>query len=63
MWIGKATTPANNLTEFPSKDNEVARWKVEKGKKGKAARKAAKERKKPKRITEAEGGHTLVKVI
>ena len=62
MWIGKATTLANNLPEFPFKDSEVARWKAEKGRKGKAARKAAKERKKPWRFTEEEGGHMLVKV-
>ena len=30
-WIGKATTLANNLPDFPFKDNEAAKWKAEKG--------------------------------
>ena len=35
MWIGKATTLANNLPKFPFKDTEVARWKADKTKKTK----------------------------
>ena len=49
MWIGKATTLANNLPEFPYKDNEAARWKANKAKDGKKANKSS------QRKTEAEG--------
>ena len=58
MWIGKATTLANNLPESPFKDNGAARWKADRSKKEKKANKVAKERRKPKVISADQGGHT-----
>ena len=63
MWIGRAASLANNLPEFPFKDNEAARWKADRSKKEKKANKAAKERRKPNVISTDQGGHRLVKEL
>ena len=57
-WIGKVTSLACNLPEFPFKDNEAARWKVDAARKAKKATKVATERRAPKEVTkEKRGAH------